>query len=120
MPKEEAKVRWKPGKKSLLDDDFEQSFWAWMGKKDVVETTEVGVLDRFIEWLLTTGDGDVVMRRMADAPRQLWLAFPDEHRPWEEKEKECTCAFGDREKYHVFWENCPVHKERHDEKEPGS
>lgn len=38
----------------------------------------------FVKWLRTTGDGDVALRRIQEAPRQLFLPFPDEERPWTE------------------------------------
>jgi hypothetical protein len=40
----------------------------------------------FVQWLITTGDGAVALQRINDAPRQLFLPFPDDERPYSVEE----------------------------------
>ena len=56
-----------------------RAFWMWLpaGTHDANDMP-----DLFIEWLLTTGDGAVVLERINTVPRQLFLPFQDDEQPW--------------------------------------
>ena len=71
----------------VVGDKMMREFLTWTSKHPkkidpYFMASEASVVSAFVEWLVMTGDGDVVLRRINDAPRQLFLPFPDEERPW--------------------------------------
>lgn len=76
----------------VVGDDLQRAFHRHLARKlgcavDRLDPERVSRLTRFfVEWLCTTGDGSVALQRINDAPKQLFLPFPDDERPWRESE----------------------------------
>lgn len=126
MSNGEKKPKWKTDKKSLLTKADEEAFFVWLSHLANEQGSEqMGLIDAYNTWLLTTGDGDTVLKRLIDVPRQLFLPYPDDERPWVEiatdpAVNECVCALGGRTEAEVSWQDCPVHKESTNGEEPTS
>lgn len=72
-----------PQQSPVIGDELVAAFRAWLRANGVpsYKSGEVFVTN-FVEWLLRTGDGAVALRRINDFPRQLFLPFTDDSRPW--------------------------------------
>ena len=83
-------VEWTQGQEHpVMGDDLYRGFVKWMEVtgKDPYPTLKEA-LRTFVEWLLTTGDGSVALRRINEFPRQLFLPFTDDDRPWRVHERD--------------------------------
>lgn len=77
------KATWKDlENKSLLTQEEHNRLWEWIAINEP-QSAQRPLVDGFIRWLVTTGDGAMVLRRINDVPRQLFLEFEDEERPYD-------------------------------------
>lgn len=74
-------VEWKETQvHEVIGDAAHDAFQKWRHQSGL---QEVPTVRAFVWWLLFTTDGDMARRRINDFPRQLFLPFGDEDRPWE-------------------------------------
>lgn len=92
MTETAATPRWKAGEEgSPIGSELREAFIKWtndeyqMGR---LNPRTDHIVDVFSRWLLTTGDGSVALARINDCPRQLFLPFPDEDRPYVTEDEE--------------------------------
>jgi hypothetical protein len=64
---------------SIIGDDLQLRYYQWLAATD---NPGRNMTETFCRWLIETGDGAVALKRIQDFPRQLFLPFDDDDRPW--------------------------------------
>ena len=67
----------------VVGDDLYKHFRVWFLQRTKQEPCNLTVKE-FVEWLHVTGPGSDALGRIKEAPRQLFLPFGDDDRPWKE------------------------------------
>ncbi len=66
-----------------IGDENMIAFAHWLSDREApISVEQVRIVNSFIEWLLTTGNGSEALRLINDCPRQLFLPFDAEAPPW--------------------------------------
>lgn len=71
----------------VVGDDLYTHFRGWYQGQTSGMFPESTTVLWFVRWLHATAPGSDALARINDAPRQLFLAFGDEEKPWKEVEE---------------------------------